>query len=172
MRRLFVLAALLVAGPAWGGLPVTYDADYKALKKNVFLGDPLSFELYETADCTGTPAFSEILGAGTPQLSIEEIKPVPAKQEQPKPPKIARLRATLDVPIVGAALYLRVQGEGIKEENLDRIFEPFYTTRTNGTGLGLAVARRIVELHGGTLTAHPIAERGAEFRVTLMERKS
>ena len=84
-----IIAALLVAGPAWAGLPVAYDADYQTLKKNVFIGDPLGFDLYETADCTGTPVSSEILGAGTPQVSVEEITPVPAKQQKPKPPTIA-----------------------------------------------------------------------------------
>jgi hypothetical protein len=42
------LAALLVAVPAWAALPVAYDADYKTLKKNVSIGDSLSFELFET----------------------------------------------------------------------------------------------------------------------------
>jgi len=111
--RFYVLAALLVAVPAWAGLRVAYDADYKTLKTNVFIGDPLSFELYETADCTGTPLFSEILGAGTPEVTIEEVRPVPAKKQKPQPPKVARLRATLDVPVIDAAPYLRVQGGGI-----------------------------------------------------------
>jgi len=41
MRLLLALAALLLAAPAWAGLPVAYDADYKTVKKNVFIGDPL-----------------------------------------------------------------------------------------------------------------------------------
>jgi hypothetical protein len=113
MRLLAALAALLLATPAWAGLPVAYDADYKTLKKNVFIGDPLGFELYETTDCTGTPVYSEILGAGTPEVTVEQVKPVPAKKQKPKPQPIARLRATLDVPVVGAALYLRVQANGV-----------------------------------------------------------
>ena len=58
-----IVAALLVAAPAWAGLPVAYDADYKTVKKNVSIGDPLDFELYETVNCTGAPVYSEILGS-------------------------------------------------------------------------------------------------------------
>ena len=115
--RLIALLALAVplatSAPAWAGLPVAYDADYKSLKKNVFIGDPLGFEVYETADCSGAPVYSEILAAGTPEVSVEQIKPVPAKKQKPKPQTIARLRATLDVPVVGAALYLKVAADGV-----------------------------------------------------------
>ena len=68
-------------------------------------------------------------------------------------------------------LSFRDRGEGIADENLERIFEPFFTTRARGTGLGLAVARRIVELHGGTLTGRSVPGGGAEFRVTLTPRR-
>ncbi len=62
MRLLITVAALLLATPAWAELPVASDADHKTLKKNLLFGDPLAFELYETADCTGAPVYSEILG--------------------------------------------------------------------------------------------------------------
>ena len=87
-------------------------------------------------------------------------------------PEGAPIDVTASMEGPSLVLSFRDQGEGIADENLDRIFEPFFTTRTRGTGLGLAVARRIVELHGGTLTARTVPGGGAEFRVTLMERKS
>ncbi|HEX6198974.1 MAG TPA: ATP-binding protein, partial [Thermoanaerobaculia bacterium] len=59
------------------------------------------------------------------------------------------------------------RGEGVPEGDRERIFEPFYTTRTRGTGLGLAVARRIVALHGGTLQVGDREGGGAEFRVGI-----
>ena len=69
----------------------------------------------------------------------------------------------------GEALGFRVRdrGLGVPAGDAERIFEPFYTTRAQGTGLGLAVARRIVELHGGAVTAHTHPEGGAEFRVVI-----
>jgi two-component system, NtrC family, sensor histidine kinase HydH len=67
----------------------------------------------------------------------------------------------------GLVFQVRDHGPGIPPEERARIFEPFYTTRTNGTGLGLSVARRVVELHGGTLTAENAPEGGALFRIVL-----
>src|SRR5262245_35578119 len=58
-------------------------------------------------------------------------------------------------------------GHGIPRESVNRIFEPFYTTKANGMGMGLAISRTIVEAHGGRLAASNCAEGGAEFCVSL-----
>ena len=62
---------------------------------------------------------------------------------------------------------VRDRGPGIPSGQEERVFQPFHTTRTQGVGLGLAVARRIVELHGGTLTATNHPEGGAVFTVSI-----
>lgn len=58
-------------------------------------------------------------------------------------------------------------GPGIPRELLGRIFEPYFTTKPGGNGLGLATARRIVEQHGGSLTAASPSGRGAVFTLLL-----
>lgn len=62
-------------------------------------------------------------------------------------------------------------GGGIKPENIGRVFDPFFSTKDSGTGLGLSLAHRIIENHGGTITVKsPSASGGGEgttFRVTL-----
>lgn len=69
----------------------------------------------------------------------------------------------------GDALIVEVrdEGPGIPQEELERIFAPFHTTRTQGTGLGLAVSRRIAEAHGGSLVARNM-EPGACFTMRLL----
>jgi PAS domain S-box-containing protein len=58
-------------------------------------------------------------------------------------------------------------GPGIPESQLDKVFQPFFTTKPGGTGLGLAMCARIVEAHGGRLTAANVEPHGARFTVVL-----
>jgi C4-dicarboxylate-specific signal transduction histidine kinase len=58
-------------------------------------------------------------------------------------------------------------GKGIARGDLDRIFEPFFTRKPNGMGMGLAICRSIVEAHGGRIAARDRTERGADFEISL-----
>jgi signal transduction histidine kinase len=58
-------------------------------------------------------------------------------------------------------------GPGIPAESLTRVFEPFFSRRKGGTGLGLPIVQRIVEAHGGTVTASNRPAGGAVFTVVL-----
>ena len=58
-------------------------------------------------------------------------------------------------------------GQGIAPEKLGLIFEPFYTTKANGMGIGLSISRTIMEAHGGRIWAQNSAPEGATFRFTL-----
>ena len=62
---------------------------------------------------------------------------------------------------------IRDNGAGIAPERLDHIFNPFFTTKEKGTGLGMAIAKKIVEAHTGTIDARSAVGRGTEFQVTL-----
>jgi two-component system sensor kinase FixL len=62
---------------------------------------------------------------------------------------------------------VRDNGPGLNAEQRQRIFEPFFTTKTKGTGLGMAIARRIVEAHGGQIGVGTSPARGAEIIITL-----
>jgi len=58
-------------------------------------------------------------------------------------------------------------GSGIDEKNLDRLFEPLFSTKEKGTGMGLSIVRSIIESHGGNIKAHSNQGRGATFEFTL-----
>ncbi|HLE42262.1 MAG TPA: ATP-binding protein [Nitrospirota bacterium] len=61
-------------------------------------------------------------------------------------------------------------GKGIEETVIDRIFQPFFTTKTKGTGLGLSITKRLIEQHGGSIRVQNSPDRGASFTIMLPVR--
>jgi signal transduction histidine kinase len=70
----------------------------------------------------------------------------------------------------GFELEVADSGPGLSDEDKRRVFEPFYSTKQHGTGLGLAVVYHVAEAHGGTVTASNCPEGGAAFTI-LFPRK-
>src|SRR6476660_9571655 len=67
----------------------------------------------------------------------------------------------------GVRVGVRDTGPGLSPESLARLFEPFYTTKPEGMGMGLSICRSIIEAHGGRLWAIPCEPLGALFQFTI-----
>jgi len=67
----------------------------------------------------------------------------------------------------GVLVAMRDTGPGIDRAHLERVFEAFYTTKSSGVGMGLAICRSIIDAHGGRLWAEANEPRGAVFQFTL-----
>jgi len=80
-------------------------------------------------------------------------------------------RGAIDVDVTGGpdgvAVAIADHGPGVAPELRDRVFEPYVTTKAEGTGLGLALVRQTVEAHGGAVTLSETPGGGATFTVTL-----
>ena len=77
------------------------------------------------------------------------------------------LRAVRPQPEQGLCFIVEDTGAGLDPDVLPRIFDPFFTTRADGTGLGLANARKIIEEHGGSIRAENRASRGTRMILHL-----
>jgi C4-dicarboxylate-specific signal transduction histidine kinase len=67
----------------------------------------------------------------------------------------------------GVLVAVRDSGPGVDPENIERVFEAFYTTKSSGVGMGLSICRSIIDAHGGRLWADTNEPRGAVFQFTL-----
>ena len=79
------------------------------------------------------------------------------------------LRVAIGENLAGTEVWLRLRdnGPGIDDATLRKIFSPFYTSKSNGTGLGLASSKKLVEAHGGSIEVSSETGRGTEFVVTF-----
>lgn len=82
-------------------------------------------------------------------------------------PAGGRVTITISHDDTGHSIRFSDTGPGIAADALERIFEPFFTTKQDGTGLGLAVTRKIVEAHGGMLTVESSVGQGTTVMVKL-----
>jgi two-component system sensor kinase FixL len=83
------------------------------------------------------------------------------------PPARRRLIIRTEVRAEDVAVSVRDTGTGLEERVKDTLFTPFVTTKAHGLGIGLTIARRIVDAHGGSIDAENNPEGGATFTVTL-----
>jgi signal transduction histidine kinase len=67
----------------------------------------------------------------------------------------------------GVLVTVRDSGPGLSPESLERLFDPFYTTKPGGMGMGLSICRSIIETHGGRVWAAANMPQGASFHFSL-----
>jgi signal transduction histidine kinase len=80
--------------------------------------------------------------------------------------RVLRVRSDNDM-AKGVTISVEDNGRGVEPRHMDQIFNPLFTTKTQGMGMGLAICRSIVEAHDGRLWATPNRPRGAVFQFSL-----
>ncbi|HLD35086.1 MAG TPA: ATP-binding protein, partial [Planctomycetota bacterium] len=96
--------------------------------------------------------------------------PAPTKNKQECAISIKILKSTSPLPMSsrkGITIEITDCGKGIQPQHVNRIFEPFFTTKSEGIGLGLSIAKRIVENHGGNITVESKLDKGTTFSIWL-----
>jgi signal transduction histidine kinase len=66
-----------------------------------------------------------------------------------------------------ASVVIEDTGTGVSKENMPKLFEPFFSTKTTGLGLGLAMTKRVIEEHGGKVDFQSIEGKGSTVTISL-----
>jgi two-component system sensor histidine kinase HydH len=137
--------------------------------------DPVAIVRNAVENIGGTEVHLDVRGGPATwpldSARMEEVLVNLLRNARDASPAGQRVDVTVDIqPERDLRVEVRDHGQGIVDGEEERVFEPFYTRRAKGTGLGLALARRIVEGHGGAITAHNHPDGGAVFSVTLPPR--
>jgi signal transduction histidine kinase len=82
-----------------------------------------------------------------------------------------RIGVTWDEPGGNVRLFVSDSGPGIPADQIDKVFDLFYTTKVRGSGMGLALSARIIQEHGGSISAGNAPDGGALFEVRLPRRR-
>ena len=155
------------------------------LKKHTVATEPLSINAV-VGEITGLLHSDAVIKNVSIQLDLaEELPPVSGDRVQLQQVLLNLIvngfEAMDDVPVAERTLLIQTAqadassvrvsvrdvGIGFDAQDVETLFRPFWTTKTQGLGMGLAIGRTIVEAHGGTLWAESSADRGATFSFTL-----
>lgn len=96
--------------------------------------------------------------------AVREKQPMLAKASVPYQPEVRVITRKVKG---NAVIEVEDNGIGMEEETVQRVFEPFFTTRARGTGLGLAVVKRIMEEHNATISIESLPEKGTRVSINL-----
>jgi len=122
---------------------------------------PVDLTVYADADLLGQ-AILNLVRNGVDALTGDDPFDQNVTQDQQGRPVLSISASRVDSSIV---LRVKDSGPGIDPQDIDRIFNPFFTTRHTGTGLGLAIVHRIVDAHGGSIAVQN--DNGAMFELML-----
>jgi signal transduction histidine kinase len=148
------------------------EMNWKTVDLNAFLADVVrnlasSMEIADVkliCDYSKEPLYPKIdrdkIRQAISNIIINSIQAMPDGGE-------LRITTARDVSQNAAIIEISDTGVGISQEDMDRLFEPYFTKRPDGTGLGLAVSYRIIKAHGGEIRVESEERQGATFTVIL-----
>ncbi|MBX3219471.1 MAG: HAMP domain-containing histidine kinase [Labilithrix sp.] len=122
----------------------------------------------EFVDAVAPPALHVRAHPGLAARLLHALYDNAIRASAPRRPRVVtKAERVLEPGAARVAIVVADDGPGVAPEIAETLFEPLVTRTAGGTGLGLALARRIVDAHGGSIALVPTAEGGATFRIEL-----